>query len=74
MEDSQQHAALVALAALGYDVTASPTGARGRRGRSPTPSTDELTVGDTITAVDGTDVREAGAVVGRVLAGAPGTS
>jgi PDZ domain-containing secreted protein len=71
MDDSQNTAALAALDAAGYDVTAAASGAAVAAVETDAV-TDELVVGDTITAVDGTSVRDAAELVERVQAGAPG--
>jgi Lon-like protease len=71
MDDSQNTAALAALDAAGYDVTAAASGAAVAAVEADAV-TDELAVGDTITALDGTSVRDAAELVERVQAGAPG--
>jgi Lon-like protease len=71
MDDSQNTAALAALDAAGYDVTAAASGAA-VAAVEPDAVTDELVVGDTVTALDGASVRDAAELVELVQAGAPG--
>jgi PDZ domain-containing protein len=71
MEDSQLTAAFAALGAAGYDVAGAASGAE-VAGLEPDVVTDELTVGDVIVAIDGTEVSDAAEAVALVRAGAPG--
>ena len=71
MSDSQSTAALAALGATGFDVASAARGARIAE-VSDDAATDELAVGDVVTAVDGDPVREAVEVVEAVADRAPG--
>ncbi|MEX0834721.1 MAG: PDZ domain-containing protein [Nitriliruptor sp.] len=71
MEDSQMTAALAALSVAGYDVDGAATGAAVAAIESDAV-TDALTVGDVITGVDGTEVRDAASLVDQVVASSPG--
>lgn len=71
MSDSQATAALAALGATGFDVAAAARGARIAEVTADA-ATDELAVGDVVTAVDGDPVREAVEVVEAVASRAPG--
>jgi Lon-like protease len=71
MEDSQMMAAVAALETVGYDVSDVATGAR-VAGVLPDAVTDRLREGEVITAVDGTPVTDAAAVVAAVGDRAPG--
>lgn len=71
MDDSQGIATLAALDAAGYDVAGAAAGAV-VAAIEPDAVTDELVVGDTITALDGTAVRDAAQLVDLVQAAAPG--
>lgn len=71
MADSQMTAAIAALDAAGFDVDDVAGGARVAE-IQPDAATDELRIDDVITAVDGTDVREAATLVERIADRAPG--
>jgi Lon-like protease len=73
MDDSQATAALAALDSAGYDVAEAASGAI-VADVEPDAVTDEMVVGDTITAIDDVEIRDAEGLVAEVQAASPGDS